>query len=197
MIIHSILRPVEQSIILFFVLLELNGKGRGYTKGIKALAVEIGRHEKSVQNAIDSLRDKGLLTTQKNQNTVRIEHTLSDEELYSRMAFIDYLFCYSRPIQELENDLTQEIARLEEEVELAKEEIVRKEVQNRIRDFVIQQISQEDIELLTNRILAERTFETADKTVEGIIEFELGRFREEMFSKYGGGDETEDVMYYS
>jgi len=196
MIEHSLLRSVEQSIVLFFVLREMEGKGRCYNKGIKELANEIGRHEKSVRNAIDSLQEMKLITTQKNQNVIMLEHTLSDEELYSRMAFIDYMLSQSQPFQELKNDLNQEITRLEEEIELAKEEIARKEEQNKRREKVIQQITTDDIEVLVDRLLAERTYENVNMTNEAKIEDDLERFRVKMFSKYGGADEREEVMHY-
>lgn len=192
-----ILRNVEQTLIFFFVWREMNGKSDWYENGIKELASGVKRHEKSVRNAIKSLQEKNLITTQKNDNTIWVKHTLSDEELYSRMAFISYAFCQPQSIQELEEDLNQEIIRLEEEIILSKEEIERKEEQIRIRDFAIQQVNQDDIEIFVDRILADRTFANAGKTIEKFIKDELEIFREEMFSKYGGIEvEGEIILSY-
>ncbi|HUU78652.1 MAG TPA: hypothetical protein VMX55_09910 [candidate division Zixibacteria bacterium] len=193
---YSILRPIEQSIVFFFVWREISGINGWYEKGIKALAKQINRNEKSVREAIDTLEEMSFLTTQRNQNVIWIKHTLSNEELYSRMAFIDYMLSQSQPFQELKKDLEQEIARLEEEIELAKEEVVRKEEQNKLREKVIQQITSEDIEILVDRLLAERSFENANMTNEDKIRNEIEKFREEMFSKYGGEKNTDDIIYY-
>lgn len=188
------LRPVEQSIIFFFVWREMNDESNWYEKGIKTLAKEINRHEKSVWKAIDTLQEMNLIITQKNQNTTWVKHTLSDEELYSRMAFINYIFCQPQAFQELKNDLNQEIARLEDEIRIAVEDIVRKEEQNRIRNSVIQQITRKDIELFADSILADKTFSNVNKTFKEIIENELERFREVMFSKYGGKEEGWEII---
>lgn len=192
---YIILSPIEQSIVFFFVWREMVGINGWYEKGIKALAKQIDRNEKSVRKAIDSLVEMSLLSTQKNQNVVWVKHTLSNEELYSRMAFIDYMLSQSQPFQELKIDLEQEIARLEEEIELAKEEVARKEEQNKLKEKVIQQITSEDIEMLVDRLLAERDFVNANMTNEERIKYEIEKFREEMFSKYGGEKNTEDIMH--
>ena len=194
---YIVLSPIEQSIVFFFVWREMVGKNSWYEKGIKALAKQIKRNEKTVRIAIDSLEEMNLLSTQKKQNIIWVKHTLSKEELYSRMAFIDYMVSQSQPFQELKSDLEQEITRLDEEIELAKEEIARKEEQNKIKEKVIQQITLEDLEILVDRLLAERNFENANMTNEDKIKYELEKFREEMFSKYGGEKNTEDIMYYS
>jgi len=197
MIEYTILRNVEQTIIFFFVWREMNGESGWYENGIKELASVVKRHEKSVRKAIESLQEMNLITTQKNNNTIWVKHTLSDDELYSRMAFISYVFYQPQSIQELEEDLNQEIIRLEEEIILSNEEIERKEEQIRIRDFVIQHVNQEDIEIFVDRILADRTYANASMTFEELIKDKLEIFREEMFSKYGGTEDDGEIILYN
>ncbi|MCG3254323.1 MAG: hypothetical protein H7648_10805 [Candidatus Heimdallarchaeota archaeon] len=135
-----------------------------------------------------------MITTQKNQNTIWIKQTLSEEELYSRMAFISDMYNQPQSLQELKEDLKKEIVRLEEELRVKKETKVRKQEENRIRESVIKKITDKDIEKFVERIFSSRTYGNVNKSLEEFIRDELTLFRSEMFSKYGESNSEEDFI---
>ncbi|MHA1185318.1 MAG: hypothetical protein ACTSXA_10055 [Candidatus Heimdallarchaeota archaeon] len=175
---------VEQTIVYFLVWREMMGENEWYEGGIKNLASDLKRHIKSIREAIIKLQEKNMITTQKKQNFIWIKQTLSEEELYTRMAFISEMYEQPKSIQELKEDLEKEIERLEEELRLKKEIITQKQEEIRIRELVVSQISNEDIEKFVDRIIASRTYVNVNKSLEEFIKDEIAIFREEMFSKY-------------
>ena len=188
------LTNVEQTIVYFLVWREMMGENEWYEEGIKKLANDLRRHIKSIREAIKKLKEKNMITTQKNQNTIWIKQTLSEEELYSRMAFISDLYNQPQSRQELKEDLKKEIVRLEEELWVKKETIARKQEENRIRESVIKQITDKDIEKFVERIFSSRTYGNVNKSLEEFIRDELTLFRAEMFSKYGESNSEEDFI---
>ena len=188
------LTNVEQTIVYFLVWREMMGENEWYEEGIKKLANDLRRHIKSIREAIKKLKEKNMITTQKNQNTIWIKQTLSEEELYSRMAFISDLYNQPQSLQELKEDLKKEIVRLEEELWVKKETIARKQEENRIRESVIKQITDKDIEKFVERIFSSRTYGNVNKSLEEFIRDELTLFRAEMFSKYGESNSEEDFI---
>ena len=188
------LTNVEQTIVYFLVWREMMGENEWYEEGIKKLANDLRRHIKSIRDAIKKLKKKNMITTQKNQNTIWIKQTLSEEELYSRMAFISDMYNQPQSLQELKEDLKKEIVRLEGELRVKKETIVRKQEENRIRESVIKQITDKDIEKFVERIFSSRTYANVNKSLEEFIRDELSLFRGEMFSKYGESNSEEDFI---
>lgn len=188
------LTNVEQTIVYFLVWREMMGENEWYEEGIKKLANDLRRHIKSIREAIKKLKEKNMITTQKNQNTIWIKQTLSEEELYSRMAFISDLYNQPQSLQELKEDLKKEIVRLEEELWVKKETIARKQEENRIRESVIKQITDKDIKKFVERIFSSRTYGNVNKSLEEFIRDELTLFRAEMFSKYGESNSEEDFI---
>jgi len=188
------LTNVEQTIVYFLVWREMMGENEWYDEGIKKLANDLRRHIKSIRDAIKKLKKKNMITTQKNQNTIWIKQTLSEEELYSRMAFISDMYNQPQSLQELKEDLKKEIVRLEEELRVKKETIVRKQEENRIRESVIKQITDKDIEKFVECIISSRTYANVNKSLEEFIRDELSLFRAEMFSKYGESNSVEDFI---
>lgn len=188
------LTNVEQTIVYFLVWREMMGENEWYEEGIKKLANDLRRHIKSIRDAIKKLKKKNMITTQKNQNTIWIKQTLSEEELYSRMAFISDMYNQPQSLQELKEDLKKEIVRLEEELRVKKETIVRKQEENRIRESVFKQITDKDIEKFVERIISSRTYANVNKSLEEFIRDELSLFRAEMFSKYGVSNSEEDFI---
>lgn len=162
-----------------------------FENGIKELAEHVKRHEKSVAKAVNSLEAKNMVVTQKNYNKIRIKHTLSDEELLTRMAFISHMFCSPQSLQELQEDLERENKRLTEEIKIYEEVLAAKQKEERIIESVTQQVTDKDLEALANRILKHRTYSNVNKQLEEIIRDELTLFKADMFSKYGGIDEEE------
>lgn len=188
------LTNVEQTIVYFLVWREMMGENEWYEEGIKKLANDLRRHVKSIRDAIKKLKKKNMITTQKNQNTIWIKQTLSEEELYSRLAFISDMYNQPQSLQELKEDLKKEIVRLEGELRVKKETIVRKQEENRIRESVIKQITDKDIEKFVERIFSSRTYANVNKSLEEFIRDELSLFRAEMFSKYGESNSEEDFI---
>ena len=188
------LTNVEQTIVYFLVWREMMGENEWYEEGIKKLANDLRRHIKSIRDAIKKLKVKNMITTQKNQNTIWIKQTLTEEELYSRMAFISDMYNQPQSLQELKEDLKKEIVRLEEELWVKKETIARKQEENRIRESVIKQITDKDIEKFVERIISSRTYGNVNKSLEEYIRDELTLFRAEMFSKYGESNSEEDFI---
>ncbi|MHA1761861.1 MAG: hypothetical protein ACTSXA_14715 [Candidatus Heimdallarchaeota archaeon] len=173
------------------------GEDEWYEKGIKDLSIVLKRNIKSIREAIKKLKEKNMITTQKNQNTFWIKQTLSEDELYSRMAFIMHMDNPSQSLQELEEDLKKEIKRLDEEIAEKKEIIAQQQEEDRIRELVVNQISDNDIEKFVDRIIASRTYVNVNKSLEEFIKDEIAFFREEMFSKYGESKGEEDLTQYS
>jgi len=176
---------MEQTIIYFLVWREMMGEDEWYEKGIKDLSIVLKRNIKSIREAIKKLKEKNMITTQKNQNT------------YSRMAFIMHMDNPSQSLQELEEDLKKEIKRLDEEIAEKKEIIAQQQEEDRIRELVVNQISDNDIEKFVDRIIASRTYVNVNKSLEEFIKDEIAFFREEMFSKYGESKGEEDLTQYS
>lgn len=188
------LTNVEQTIVYFLVWREMMGENDWYEEGIKKLGNDLRRHIKSIRDAIKKLKKKNMITTQKNQNTIWIKQTLSEEELYTRMAFISDMYNQPQSLQELKEDLKKEIVRLEEELLVKKEVIARKQEENRIRESVIKQITDKDIEKFVERIFSSRTYVNVNKSLEEFIRDELTLFRAEMFSKYGESNSEENFI---
>jgi len=191
---YKSLTNVEQTIVYFLVWREMVGENEWYEEGIKKLANDLNRHVKSIRDVIKKLKEKNMITTQKNQNTIWIKQTLSEEELYSRMAFISDMYNQPQSLQELKEDLKKEIVRLEEELLVKKEVIARKQEENRIRELVIKRITDKDIEKFVERIFSSRTYGNVNKSLEEFIRDELTLFRAEMFSKYGESNSVEDFI---
>lgn len=196
-IIFQQLTNVEQEIVLFFVFRVMIDEEEWFENGIKELAEHVKRHEKSVAKAVDSLEAKNMVVTQKNYNKIKIKHILSDEELFTRMAFISHMFCSPQSLQELQEDLERENKRLTEEIKIYEEVLAAKQKEERIIESVTQQVTDKDLEDLANRILKDRTFSNVNKQLEEIIRDELILFRAEMFSKYGGINEEENPLQSS
>lgn len=188
------LTNVEQTIVYFLVWREMMCENEWYEEGIKKLANNLRRHIKSIRDAIKKLKKTNMITTQKNQNTIWIKQTLSEEELYSRMAFISDMYNQPQSLQELKEDLKKEIVRLEEELRVKKEAIARKQEENRIRESAIKQITDKDIEKFVECIISSRTYANVNKSLEEFIRDELTLFRAEMFSKYGESNSEEDFI---
>lgn len=168
-----------------------------YNGGIKELALKLDRHEKSLANAIYSLESKELIIAFKSKNKTRIKLNLTDDELYSRLAFISDEFCKHKSIQELKEDLENEIQRLVEEIENCDKLLTDKIEEDRVIESVIKQITSNDIKKLADRIVRIRTFSNINKTLEEIIVEELALFRSDMFSKYGNVIEKNSLEFKS
>jgi len=187
----SLLTNVESEIIFYFVWMEMIGIKGWFEKGIKGLALDLKRHEKSIANALDTLENKKIIVTQKVHNNIWIKQTLSEEELNTRIAFIDHLFCNSRSMQELKSDLEGEINRLKEEKNLSEIILRRKQKENEMVESVIKQITDMDLQVLVNEILVKRDYSNINIPFEEIIHNGLAFFRADMFTKYGEIDEEE------
>ncbi len=182
------LTNVEQSIVYFFLWRIINLEDDWFEGGIKNLAQKLGRHEKSIANSIKSLESKKMIATSKIKNRVCLKLSLSDDELYSRLAFISDTFCAPISIQDLKEDLENENKRLEEEIKKYDKLLSIQKEEDRIIESVAKQISRKDIEELANRIVVTRTYANINKTLDEIIREELENFRAKMFSKYGNID---------
>ncbi len=186
------LNKVEVEIIWFFVLREIKGEGEWYVRGRKGLACEINRHEKSVAVAIDSLIEKEKMITKKKENKLWIKHTLTNNELYSRMAFIDPCFCYAESEQELKTDLLKEIGRIEKEIVLTKEFNNNYQEQDKEIDTILQKITEGDIvELVEN--FSKTTYENSNSSTEEIVEEALQNFRIGVYANYDEGIGREET----
>ena len=168
---------------MYFVWRVVIGDEEWFSYGLKDLARRVSRHKKSIGKAVDKLKAKGMIQTEKRKNKLGIKHTLSNDELYTRMAFIDPMFCNVQSMHELQNDLTKEIERLEDEIVLTKEvNIINKEKDKQI-DSIIRQVNDSDIDVLIEN-MAKRTYANSNKLPDEIIKDAFQAFREEVFGKY-------------
>ncbi|MHA1124371.1 MAG: hypothetical protein ACTSQX_01965 [Candidatus Heimdallarchaeota archaeon] len=175
----------------------MNGESSWYKKGINSLAKEIDRQKKSVKKAVDSLQEKNMISTQKEEGTIWIKHTLSDEELNTRMAFISDVFCQPQSLQELIKDLNNEIERLEDEIKLTEEKIAEEREENKIMESVIKRITSDDLEKFARCLVAERTNINVSKSIEEFIKDELTSFRTKIFIKYAGTDKGGELINFN
>ena len=192
------LTNVEADIIWFLVQREIEGKKGWYRYGRKELANEIQRHEKSIVKAMEKMQVKGKITTKKMANKIWIKQTLSTNELNSRIAFIDPIFCCTESEQELEEILEKEIHHLEKEIKLAKETNQENQELDREIDNILKRITERDITELEKKF-TERTYENSNDTAEVIVTKALQNFREEIFAKYGerGGEQETYNIFWS
>lgn len=159
------------------------GEDVWFEDGLKELSSYVNRHEKSITSAITTLETKGMIKTEKKGNKIWLKHTLTNDELYTRMAFIDSLFCNTKSMQELQVNLLREIERLEEEIRRTKEINVRNQVKDKIIDSVIKQGANEEIDELVD-YFGKRTYSNINKSIDEIIEDALQKFSEVIFGKY-------------
>ena len=191
------LTNVEADIIWFLIERVIEGKKGWYRKGRKELANEIERHEKSLVTAIEKLENKGKIATKKIENKIWLKQTLSTNELNSRIAFVNLLFCCTESEQELEEMLEKEIESLEKEIARTKEENQEKQELDNEIDSLLKKITEKDIADLEQKF-AIRTYENSNDTAEVIVTKTLQHFREEMFEKYGikrGEQETYNLFW--
>ena len=179
---------VEQSIVYFLLLRKINLEDDWFDEGFKMLGKKLGRHEKSITRSVKSLESKGMLITSKNVNRINIRLSLSDDELYTRLAFISDVFSNPKSLQELTEDLENEIKRLEEEIKQYEEMLLIRKEEEKIIESVIEQIAEKDVGELAERIVVTRTFANVNKTLDEIIREELENFRAKIFLKYGNID---------
>ena len=184
------LSKMEQSIVLFFVWREMNGEKDWYDKGCKELAREINRNEKSVQKALISLKRRKKLAIQKNSNRLEIKHTLSVEELNTRVAFISEVFCSTESMLELKTDLEKENKRLDDGILNYREKFIEVEIETQQIKSVLQNVSKRDIKNFVEKVFSERTWANSNKPLKEIISYELPLFMSEMFTKYA--EQTEE-----
>lgn len=179
------LTNVEVDVITYLVWRVMVGEDEWFNKGLKELANNVNRHEKSISDAVKSLEAKGMIQTEKKGRRLRIKHTLTNDELYTRIAFIDSMFCNVQSIKELQEDLIREIERIKEDIIITKEINFVKQENDKIIDTAIQQITNAEIdELLDNFV--KRTYANSNKLIQEIVKDALQNFREEVFGKYGG-----------
>jgi len=155
-----------------------------FLEGIFNLAMQIQRHEKSVRNALDILEEKKMIFVDRNDNRIRIKLTLSSDELYTRIAFIDQFICNFESLQELRKDLLKDIAQLEREIEITKDDLEERERQVSSIVSILPKISDNDIDNLLFNIIEKRTFANINKSPDEIIDDALQSFRVEMYEKY-------------
>ncbi len=177
------LSNVEADIIRYLIWRVLVGEDVWFEDGLKELSSYVNRHEKSITSAITTLETKGMIKTEKKGNKIWLKHTLTNDELYTRMAFIDSLFCNTKSMQELQVNLLREIERLEEEIRRTKEINVRNQVKDKIIDSVIKQGANEEIDELVD-YFGKRTYSNINKSIDEIIEDALQKFSEVIFGKY-------------
>lgn len=184
------LTNVEADIIRYLVWKVLVGDDDWFKDGLKELSSNVCRHEKSITGAITTLEAKGMIKTEKNGNKIWLKHTLTNDELYTRIAFIDPLLCNTKSMQELQVNLLREIERLEEEIRRTKEVNVRNQVKDKIIDLIIKQGANEETDELVDNF-EKRTYSNINKSIDEIIEDALQTFRQEMFGKYDESIEEE------
>lgn len=176
------LTNVEADVIRYFVWREIIGEEGWFKKGLKELACCVKRHEKSIGKTVKSLQAKGMIQKEKNDNKLWIKHTLTNDELYTRMAFIDPMFCNTQSMHEFRSDLLSEIKRLEEEIVTTKEANARNQEREIIIDAVLEEVTESNIdELVTN--FAELTNANSNKSFDERIMDALETFRGDVFSK--------------
>jgi len=159
--------------------IEMMGENEWYEEGIKDLSIVLKRNIKSIREAIKKLKEKNMITTQKNHNTLWIKHTLTDDELYSRMAFTSHMFCYPVSMQELEEELEKEILMLDEEAWIKEEELAKKYEENRNVELAIKKVSDRDFEKLADQIVVKTTYVNVNMSHREKISYELDVFRAE------------------
>ncbi len=174
---------VEADVIRYLVWREIIGEEGWFEKGLKELACCVGRHEKSIGEAVKLLEAKGMIQKEKNDNKLWIKHTLTNDELYTRMAFIDPMFCNTESMHEFRSDLLNEIKRLEEEIITTKEANARNQGRETIIDAVLGEVTESNIDkLVTN--FEELTYENSNKSHDECIMDALETFRDDVFSKH-------------
>lgn len=169
------------------------GDGECFDSGLKELARCINRHEKSIGEAVKSLETKKMIQKEKSENKIHIKLTLSYDELYTRMTFIDPMFCNSQSIYELQEDLFREIKRIKKEILHTKEVNVTNYTKDSMIDSIIEQVNDADFnELITN--MRSRTYANSNKSFDEIVIDALKTFRVEVFEKYGDLNEDSDTQ---
>ncbi|MGC9777677.1 MAG: hypothetical protein HZR80_00380 [Candidatus Heimdallarchaeota archaeon] len=179
-----LLTKVEQNIIYYFLWRVIKGMDEWFTGGLKKLANNIGRHEKSVVKALKSLQEKSLIETKKVQKKVWIKHTLSDDELFPRLAILCDDFCSSQAINERKKDLLQLNQQLKHEKQNLREKIQKKKMEEKRIEIILENMTDADLNDLVSKILTERTYANVNSPIEDIIKVEIVSFRDKMYEKY-------------
>lgn len=185
------LTNVEADTIRYFVWRMITREEEWFEKGLKELACCIKRHKKSIGKAIDSLEKKGMIRTEKKDNKLWIKLTLTNDELNTRIAYIDPMFCNAQSIQELQSDLLSEIERLEKEIIVTIEVNVRKQKKEMVIDTILDQVSETDIEELV-RSFVELTYANSNMSQDERIEKALDAFRTDVFGNQEDAFEDEE-----
>lgn len=177
------MKNVEADVIRYLVWREIIGKEGWFEKGLEELACCISRHKKSIGEAVKSLEAKGMVQKEKNGNKLWIKHTLTNDELYTRMAFIDPMFCNTESMHEFQSDLLNEIKRLEEEIVVTKEVNARNQGREIIIDAALEDVNEANIDELVKNF-EEFTYANSNKSHDECIMDALETFRGDVFSKH-------------
>lgn len=194
------LTNVEADVIRYFIWREIIGEDEWFKDGMKELALSIKRHKKSIAKAIATLEAKGMIRTEKSSNRLCVKHTLCNDEVYTRMAFIDPMFCYAQSVQELREELQEEINRLEEEIAASKEANIRNNKRDRVIDKIIEEVPESEFEKLVLH-WGEMTYANSNDSLEDRIMDAIQVFRDKVFGRYeekvvkGISDESEGEIY--
>ena len=179
---YTHLTNVEADIIRYLVWRVITREGEWFEHGLKELACCVKRHKKSIGRAINSLEKKGMIRTKKEEKMLWIKHTLTNDELNTRIAFIDPIFCNAQSIQELHSDLLSEIERFENEITVTNEINVRKQR----KEIVIDTILDQELEFAIDELVKNfdvLTYANCNKSLDERIEDALQIFRVEVFGK--------------
>ena len=185
------LTNVEADVIRYLVWRVITREGEWFEKGLKELACCVKRHKKSIGKAINSLEEKGMIRTEKNDNKLWIKHTLTNDELNTRIAYIDPIFSNAQSKQELLSDLLSEIERLETEIAITNEVNAGKQKREMVIDAVLNQVSESDIDELVKNFLVS-TYANCNKSLDERIMDALYTFRDEVFGKQEATFEEEE-----